>query len=247
MTHQKIDPDSSSEILLDTMKRSISLGEMKAVTAEEVEAHQKAMEEGGPESVMSSIPPSASMREKQIAAWNSMSENLVKVVQTIKKNEKRQAEAEKRTTARATRLAGAVYLALIVGSLFIGMVGWMIKSQVDAGKAAVVDMQVDLRARLEESSLQRSDMKRQQDATLTAVNALAVALGRKLEAEASQDPAAEKEAVEAAQIAQVKALEAKKASADTPQEKAETDKKIEEVKSRPSPRRPKRPKNDPLE
>jgi hypothetical protein len=221
------------------MKKSMS-AEMPVVTEEELESYRKDLENVGPESVVSLIPPN--MRAKQIEAWNAMSENLVKVVKTIKNNEERQAAAELRVARRGKRLAGAVYLALVLGVIFIGSVALVIRAQVDEGKAAVVDM----RQQLTVTSQTLAKMKTQQDATLTAVNALAVALGRKIEADTSQDPAADVEAAEAAQKAQVKALEAKKTTANTPSEKAAADREIEQVKKRPPPSRRRR-KNDPFE
>lgn len=207
-----IDPDASSEILVQSVKKTMSDHDFEAVTDDELAEHLEAQK------AEARRLEANAMREAQIEAWNAMADAMGKVVITIKRNEKTIAEGidEVRALARASRRRDLVLVvAAVLSLLVVGYLARSIDREFKSWRASIEAQQVSL--------------DKKQQATLDAVNALAIALGKKLEAEHEMDPAADSEAKVSALEAQRKALEAKRETAPDATAKSKVDRQIEKV------------------
>lgn len=88
----EIDPDESSEIHLNKIKRSFQSSSPTLPIPGEVLARQAALAKAGAQA----LPPREQLAADQIEAWNGMADQMIKVVRTIKTNERKLKETETR-------------------------------------------------------------------------------------------------------------------------------------------------------
>ena len=198
-------PRDSSSDLLAHLKRSGSDAFVPAVTDEEISVYEK--KSHGAESRIDSL------RDSQIVAWNNMAEQMIRVVQTIKRNEQNLQASEQ----RMRRLVVVVLLAI----LFAGPV------------AVYYNIRVVRSAEHLESETKTAlaELRERQDRLLSAIAGLAAAQAVGIEVGISWSPVKEKEAKVAALEAQQQALEVQAESATTAEQPALQD-KLDKVKKK---------------
>lgn len=195
-------PDDSSEVLLASLKRSISDPAMPAVTEEEIAAAEAAearkMDEARERH--DTLPPWSpdKIRREQIQAWNNMAEQMIHVVRTVKINEQK----NEATVARVRTLVIVAMLTVLGGTAL----DWYGSRSV---RSAAVDGLAALEQRLVETD-------RKQDLMLKAIIEQTEAQALLIEAMSSFDPEKDQAARAAALEAHRAALEAKKATTQSP-------------------------------
>lgn len=217
---EALNPDNSSEILLDKMRKSIKASDplMAAITDEEVEAFKETFgeksEEGKePESAedISSLASRRRIAQEQILAWNDMAEQMIKVVKTIKVNEEKTLGSEKRNQRVSWFVVGVMCVS-IAGNIHVTL----------NARAQTEALNAEMTAANARSAANQNRM-------LEAVASLAEAQALLIKAEAEYDPEAKREAGVKALEAREKALVAKKETVPS-HEKPEVQKKIDEAK-----------------
>lgn len=174
------------------------------------------------ERVPSDPPPSATTSKridvgKLIAAWVAMSSALKATVRAVEKNE----GDNKKTRTASTRTRWAVIVSVMVG--------------VGAGYQYTAENNVllqEIRAQQADMRNQTADIRKDSEATLRAVRAVAEALGAKIEADTAMHPVAEEAARKKAVEAQEEALAAEIMVAEDPNERAQASAKLETLRLR---------------
>ena len=167
------------------------------------------------EDATSDVPPSGGGEpsERAVKAWNALCGKMVEVVKTIRKNEKMQAESNKRNSL-THKLIWIAVLAMLGGDYYMG-------EQRSTERAAELTKLAD------ENKEASTAMTKKQEATLRAVAEIAKAMGKVLDVDTNPQ-----EAAEATVDAQRAALEAKKELTDSFTEKIMADKAIRKLDER---------------
>lgn len=172
------------------------------------------------ERVPSDPPPSKEKRvdvPKLISAWALMSAALKATVRAVEKNE----GDNKKTRTASTRTRWAVIVSVVVG---VGA-GYQYTAENNVLLQEIRSQQADMRN-------QTADIRKDSEATLRAVRAVAEALGAKIEADTSMHPIAEEAARKKAVEAQEEALAAEVLVAEDVNERAAASAKLETLRLR---------------
>lgn len=208
-----LNPDDSSKILLDQMRRTYSDPAMPAVTDEDAAAAFEKEKVDAARQRGDTIPPWSSdeVRRQQIKAWNAMAEEMINVVKTIKLNERKSEERDQQRRLIAMIVVAAALLAILMN-------WWQGERMLRQARGHQDRVERVLEAQTEKHN-----------ALLNAIAELAEAQALGIDAVASFDPAKDKVAKAQALEAQKVALEAKRATESDPARLAETERRLEKV------------------